>query len=102
MVISLSAADVACPLQPSDAPAASSVPNPEANVRWSTTGGTTAYFGVQTRDAQAAPYSTVDLSGSISINFPCTDASQLYTITVVGPGGKASRSITVRNTGAVG
>jgi hypothetical protein len=101
-VTSLSAPDVACPFQPSDAPAATQVPSPSVTVQWSTTGGTKAWFGIQTSDAEANPYGSVDLSGSVTVNYPCTEATQLYTITVEGPGGKTSRSITVHNTGAVG
>ena len=102
VVTSLSAADVQCPQQPSDAPNASPVPDPEATISWSTSGGTEAWFGIQTRDAQSAPYSSEPLSGSISVHFPCTESSQLYTVTVVGAGGNASRSVTVHNIGAVG
>ena len=56
VVTSLSAANVVCPLQPSDAPGATSVPTPQVTVSWSTSGGTKAWFGIQTSDAEANPY----------------------------------------------
>lgn len=102
VVESLSAPGVQCPYAASDAPAATTPPSPSVTVQWSTSGGTKAWFGIQTSDAEANPYGSVALAGSITVNYPCTEATQLYTITVEGPGGKASRSITVRNTGAVG
>lgn len=101
-VTSLSAPDVSCPLQATGAPDAPAAPTPQVTVRWSTSGGTQAWFGIGTTDAEAAPYSEEPLSGSVTVDYPCTTASQLYTMTVKGPGGKSSRSVTVRNTGHVG
>lgn len=71
---------------------------------WATSGATTVDFGVATLDASAAPYLTdLPASGSLgsarAVVFQCyadsAEHSQTYTLTVLSPGQKVSRTITL-------
>ena len=91
---------VQCPTANSTAPLSFS---------WTSTNASTAYFGIDTTDASVAPYfSNLPPNGSTA-NFPdqatnnpfqftCSNKSHVYTITVVGNGQKASKSVTVTAT----
>jgi hypothetical protein len=85
--------------------------DPDANVdeltiTWATSGGVRVYFGIDTPDAQTAPFfDNLPLTGDSNSNFPagyspfrysCGVPEHVYTITVVAEDGqKTSRSITV-------
>jgi cytoskeletal protein RodZ len=71
---------------------------------WATSGATTVDFGVATLDASAAPYITgLPASGSLgsarAVVFQCyadsSEHTQFYTLTVLSPGQKVSRTITL-------
>jgi hypothetical protein len=75
-------------------------------IAWKSVNGNTAFFGVNTTDAQAAGMGwNLPASGS-NLDFPsgagnpytyqCGDAQESFTITVVGNGSKQSLTITVR------
>ncbi len=75
-------------------------------IAWKSLNGNTAFFGVNTTDAQAAGMGwNLPASGS-NLDFPsgagnpytyqCGDAQESFTITVVGNGSKQSLTITVR------
>jgi cytoskeletal protein RodZ len=72
---------------------------------WATSGATTVDFGVATLDASAAPYITgLPASGSLgsarAVVFQCyadsSEHTQFYTLTVLSPGQKVSRTITLK------
>lgn len=67
---------------------------------WSSTDATEGWIGVGTNDAQAAPYDSVSPGGGSysDIAFQCGQDSQTYALTVSGPGGTVSQSITVTAT----
>ncbi len=64
---------------------------------WNTTGAGEAWIGVGTTDASAVPSAAVPPSsgGYTGLAFSCRDEEQLYTLTVRGPGGTTSSSVTV-------
>jgi flagellar basal body-associated protein FliL len=74
-------------------------------ITWTSINGSEAFFGVNTTDAQAngmgwdLPPSGTNHnfpSGNDPYSYLCSNASQTYTITIVGPGGaKQSKTITV-------
>ncbi|GAA0997599.1 hypothetical protein GCM10009563_20250 [Subtercola frigoramans] len=72
------------------------------HITWTSTGGKEAWIGVDTSDAQAAPYAGPLAPGSGSFDdlvYGCPD-SHSYTVTIVGDNGeKASSSVTVNNNG---
>ncbi|GGF21205.1 hypothetical protein GCM10011399_13590 [Subtercola lobariae] len=70
-------------------------------ISWTSTGGTKAYLGVDTTDAQAEPFESVnpDSGSNQDIDYQCYD-SHTYTLTVVGSDGStASKTVTVSNIG---
>lgn len=81
------------------------------DISWSSDNGIVAYFGVNTDDAQSNGMGwTLPPSGNqndfpngyVPYEFQCGNASQKYTITIVGTNGsKQSKSVTVVNTGDV-
>lgn len=76
---------------------------------WNTSNVNRVYFGVNTNDASAGPFfdnlppsgnSQNDFpAGYTDFEYPCPTDSVKYTLTVVGPTGKVSKSVTVTNTG---
>ena len=64
---------------------------------WSATGADEAWIGVGTTDASAVPFAAVPPSseGYTGLGFACREEEQLYTLTVRGPGGTTSTSVTV-------
>lgn len=96
-------ATVACPA-PSEAPVpgVDTAEPPYVSFSWTGTGADTAYFGIGTADAELAPYSGVGVDDSISVDFQCANSSVTFAITMIGPGGKTSKTIDVVNTGYVG
>jgi hypothetical protein len=56
-------------------------------ITWLSSNATSAWIGVGTNDAKAAPYDTVPTSGSYDIGFPCSTSHQVYTVTLEDAGG---------------
>jgi hypothetical protein len=83
-----------------DAPGFPGLKSTPITFSWSSTGGAKAWFGVDTSDAQAAPYQSVAAdSGSITVDFQCYD-DHVYAFTVVGADGqKSSSTVSVSNIG---
>jgi hypothetical protein len=81
------------------------------HISWSSDNGIAAYFGVNTNDAQSGGMGwTLPPSGNendfpngyVPYEFQCGNASQKYTITIVGTNGsKQSKTVKVVNTGDV-
>jgi len=95
-IISYTAPEVAGCYSP-EAPAYE--PSVPLTFTWTTQNVSVVAFGIGTNDAINAPYTT-DLppSGSITVDYQCSNASQTYTLTVAGADGvHVSKSITVRN-----
>lgn len=70
-------------------------------ISWSSAGGSRAWIGVDTDDAEAEPYSEVSpASGALAdLQYSCF-ADHTYTLTVVGPDGqKTSATVRVTNIG---
>lgn len=76
---------------------------------WSATDASSIGFGIETSDALSAGMGwDLPFSGTSEFHFPgshypyvypCPQASQSYTLTVEGPAGKVSRTVTVTNKG---
>lgn len=83
-----------------DAPGFPGLKSTPITFSWSSSGGAKAWFGVDTSDAQAAPYQSVlPDSGSITVDYQCYD-DHVYAFTVVGADGqKTSSTVSVSNTG---
>lgn len=94
---------VNCPT-PAEAPVpgVGSAEPPTVSFAWTSTGAEEAWFGIGTKDAKAEPYSSVGVNDSIAFSYQCSNPSELYTVTVEGPGGDASKTIEVTNVGYVG
>lgn len=82
---------------------------PQLAFSWTSSNAAEAFFGVDTKDASVAPlYSNLPPNGDSSsfpekpFSYACPAASHQYTITVVGDGAKASKTITVTNNGFTG
>jgi flagellar basal body-associated protein FliL len=90
--------------------ASGGVQDPQLSFSWTSTNAAEAYFGVDTTNAQQNPFFGQALSpNGDSTSFPssynpfeysCKAPSHTYTITVVGNGESASKTITVTNIGA--
>ena len=79
------------------------IQTPPIVVEWSSTGAVQAWIGADTTDAQAEPYSEVDLSGSFGTEFLCPDDSITWTVTLLGADGSiVSQTATIVNTGYAG
>ena len=96
-------ATIECPA-PSEAPVpgVGAAETPYVSFTWTGAGADTAYFGIGTADAELAPYSSVGVNDSISVDFQCSNSNVTYAITMIGPGGKTSKTLNVVNTGYVG
>lgn len=64
---------------------------------WTTEGADRAWIGVGTSDASAQPAAEVDLSarGFTGLTFACSDADQVFTLTVQGAGGTKSSTLAI-------
>ncbi|GEM_PF-2714263 len=62
--------------------------------QWMSDGAEQAWFGVGTTDAKAAPYEEVFPNEEVyeGVSFQCTEASEIYTVTLEGPGGVTSHT----------
>lgn len=86
---------------PSSVQCADEYSNAEVTLQWASSNATQAWVGIATDNAKIQPYSDVPTSGTITLPFPCSNASQLYTVTLQDADGVLNhRSITVnRNLG---
>jgi hypothetical protein len=87
----------------------SSQPNPPLAFGWTSSNAAEAFFGVDTSDASVAPfYPNLPPNGDSTdfpdtpFSFACPAASHQYTITVIGNGSTASKTILVTNNGFTG
>jgi cytoskeletal protein RodZ len=89
-------------------PADTTQPDPTLTFSWTSTNASEAYFGVDTNDAKANPFfsnlppngnTTNFPSGYNPFDYPCPAASHVYTISVVGNGMQANKSVTITNVG---
>ncbi|PKQ25832.1 MAG: hypothetical protein CVT64_07235 [Actinobacteria bacterium HGW-Actinobacteria-4] len=56
---------------------------------WSTSKAVKAWFGIATTNAKAAPYEDVSVqAGSYTAYYQCSEASQVYTVTIEDADGK--------------
>lgn len=64
---------------------------------WTSEGAERAWIGVATSDASVQPAAEVDLSsgGFSGLVFACSDADQVFTLTVQGAGGTVSETIAI-------
>ena len=64
---------------------------------WASEDATEAWIGVATTNAQAAPYESVPTtaSGYSNLAYQCSEASQVYTVTISGPSGVTHHSVTI-------
>lgn len=64
---------------------------------WASEGAERAWIGVGTSDASAQPAAEVDLGtdGFSGLAFACSDADQVFTLTVQGAGGTVSETIAI-------
>jgi hypothetical protein len=67
---------------------------------WSSSGATDAWVGVGTTDASLQPLANVPPTADAyaDVAFECANEEQLFTLTVRGPGGTVSSSVTVTRT----
>lgn len=96
-------ATIQCPV-PAEAPVPGvpAAETPYVSFTWTSTGADTAYFGIGTADAELAPFSEVAVNDGIAVDYQCSNASTTYAITMIGPGGKTSKTLNVVNTGYKG
>ncbi|WP_448810093.1 hypothetical protein [Agromyces bauzanensis] len=64
---------------------------------WTSEDATEAWIGVGTTNAQTAPYESVptSASGYANLAYQCSEASQVYTVTISGPTGVTHHSVTI-------
>lgn len=62
---------------------------------WSSRNAHSAWIGISTQNAQQAPYSEVPVNGSITLYYQCSNASELYTVTLAGDHGLSHKTVTV-------
>ena len=67
---------------PSTAACADEFSTAEVTLTWASSSATAAWGGIATDNAKSAPYSDVPTSGSVTLPFPCSNESQLYTVTL--------------------
>ena len=59
----------------------------DITVTWESTGADRAWVGIATTNAKDEPFSEVPTSGSVALPFPCSNESQVYTVTLEGDDG---------------
>ncbi len=63
---------------------------------WTSAGASEAAIGVGTTNAFAQPYQAgLPPSGTFDLDYQCTVASQIYTVSIKGSGGQTNRTITL-------
>jgi hypothetical protein len=84
---------------PSEALCPDEMTTADVTVTWTSSGAVKAWIGIATDNAKQEPYSEVPPSGSATLPFPCSNASQKYTVTLEDASGNlAHRSATVERT----
>ncbi|WP_281886602.1 hypothetical protein [Agromyces rhizosphaerae] len=65
--------------------------------QWMSDGAEQAWFGIGTTDAKAAPYEEVFPNEEVyeGVSFQCSEESEIYTVTLEGPGGITSHTFEV-------
>lgn len=64
---------------------------------WASTGADEAAIGVATSDAFAGPYETgLPPSGSYELNYQCSNATQIYTVSIRGTSGQTNKTVTLK------
>lgn len=82
---------------PSQATCPDEMTTAEVTVTWTSSGAVKAWIGIATDNAKQEPYSEVPTSGSATLPFPCSNASQKYTVTIEDAAGNlAHQSQTVQ------
>lgn len=68
----------------------------DVTISWSSSNAAKAWIGVATNNAKLQPYAEVPPAGSETLPFPCSNASQTYTVTLEDPDGVlAHKTVTV-------
>lgn len=64
---------------------------------WSSTGANEAAIGVGVTDAYAGAYETgLPPSGSYTLDYQCSEASQIYTVSIRGSSGQTNKTVTLK------
>lgn len=63
---------------------------------WSSSNATSAWFGIGTQNAKAEPFESVPTTATYSFNYQCSEASQIYTVTLEDSSGRLThKTVTV-------
>jgi flagellar basal body-associated protein FliL len=63
---------------------------------WSSSNATGAWFGIGTQNAKAEPFESVPTTATYSFNYQCSEASQIYTVTLEDSSGRLThKTVTV-------
>jgi hypothetical protein len=54
----------------------------DVTITWTSSGAVKAWIGIATDNAKQEPYSEVPPSGAATLPFPCSNSSQVYTVTL--------------------
>lgn len=55
---------------------------------WSSTNAVNAWFGIGTNNAKAEPFESVPTTATYTFNYQCSEASQIYTVTLEDSAGR--------------
>ena len=68
----------------------------EVTWSWSSANATSAWFGIGTNNAKAAPFESVPTTATYTFNYQCSEASQIYTVTLEDSSGRLThKTVTV-------
>ncbi|MBX9470662.1 hypothetical protein [Microcella sp.] len=63
---------------------------------WSSSNATGAWFGIGTNNAKAEPFESVPTTATYTFNYQCSEASQIYTVTLEDSSGRLThKTVTV-------
>lgn len=63
---------------------------------WSSSNATGAWFGIGTQNAKAEPFESVPTTATYTFNYQCSEASQIYTVTLEDSSGRLThKTVTV-------
>ncbi len=63
---------------------------------WSSSNAVNAWFGIGTQNAKAEPFESVPTTATYSFNYQCSEASQIYTVTLEDSSGRLThKTVTV-------
>lgn len=66
---------------------------------WSSSNATGAWFGIGTQNAKAEPFESVPTTATYTFNYQCSEASQIYTVTLEDSSGRLThKTVTVTRT----